>query len=93
MGIMQNVDDSWDGYVKEIGVNIARIRTAKGYSQDRVSADARISRFTYWKLERGESNPKTPANPSLRNMLAVAQALDVELTDLLPPDTPDLLTR
>lgn len=53
-------------------------------------ADAGLSRFTYWKLERGESNPDTPANPRLRSILAVAQALDVELADLLPKHIPDL---
>ncbi|MDT7511735.1 hypothetical protein [Bifidobacterium sp. H6bp9] len=53
-------------------------------------ADVGLSRFTHWKLERRESNPYTPANPRLCNILAVAQALDVELADLLPKHIPDL---
>lgn len=93
MGGMDENDDSWRVYARCLGLNIARARDAKGYSQDRVAADARLSRFTYWKLERGESNPDTPANPSLRTLLAVSQALGVELCDLLPEHVPDLLNR
>ena len=90
---MYNTDPTWKDYARELGINIARARTAKGYSQDRVAAEAGLSRFTYWKLERGESNPDTPANPRLRSILAVAQALDIELADLLPKHTPDLRRR
>jgi transcriptional regulator with XRE-family HTH domain len=84
---------SWSVYARELGLNIARVRESKGMSQDQVAAGACLSRFTYWKLERGESNPDTPANPSLRNVLAVAQSLDVELEDLLPDSVPDLRNR
>lgn len=90
---MDKADSAWSDYARELGTNIARARTAKGYSQDRVAADAGLSRYTYWKLERGQSNPETPANPSLRNVLAIAQALDVGLSDLLPDHTPDLHSR
>ncbi|WEV67821.1 helix-turn-helix transcriptional regulator [Bifidobacterium sp. ESL0769] len=84
---------SWDDYARELGLNIARVRESKGMSQDEVAAGACLSRFTYWKLERGESNPGTPANPSLRNLLAVAQSLGVDLEDLLPGTVPDLRNR
>lgn len=77
---------------REPGINIARARTAKRYSQDRVAAVAGLSRFTYQKLERGESNPDTSANPRLRSILAFAQALDIE-ADLLPKHTPDLCSQ
>ena len=90
---MFNAAPTWKDYAREFGINVARARTAKGYSQDRVAAEAGLSRFTYWKLERGESNPDTPANPRLRSNLAVAQALDIELADLLPKHTPDLRRR
>ena len=48
---MDNADPTWKGYAQEVGIDIARARTAKGYSQDRVAADAGLSHFTYWKLE------------------------------------------
>ena len=52
-----------------------------------------LSRFTYWKLKRGESNPDTSANLRLRSILAVAQTLDIELADLLPKHTPNISSR
>ena len=85
---MDNADPTRKDYTRELGIN-----TAKGYSQDRVAADVGLSRFTYWKLERGESNPDTPANSRLRSILAVAHAPDIELTDLLPKHIPDLHCR
>lgn len=87
---MDKADSAWTDYARELGTNIARARTARGYSQDRVAADAGLSRYTYWKLERGQSNPETPANPSLRSILAITQALDTDLSDLLPEHIPDL---
>jgi len=36
--------------------------------------------------------PDTPANPSLRNIMAIAQVLGVDLEELLPKNWPDLLT-
>ena len=90
---MNNIDLTWKDYTRKLGTNIARSRTAKRYSQDRVAADSGLSRFTYWKLKRGESNSDTPANPRLRSILAAAQALDIKLADLLPKHTPDLRYR
>ena len=84
---------AWERYARELGQNIQRERARLGYSQDRVAYEANLSRYTYQKLEKGESRPGTPANPSVRTLLAVAQVLDVEIGDLLPADTPDLTIR
>lgn len=54
---------------------------------------ARLSRYTYQKYEKGESRPGTPANPSVRSLMAISQALGLELEDLLPDDRPDLTAR
>lgn len=68
-------------------------------SQIQVANAADLSRYTYQKLESGiGSKPTgvkgtTPANPSLRNVMAVAQALGVTLADLLPAKLPDLSAR
>lgn len=70
-----------------------RVRMLRGFSQERVAYHAGLSRYTYQKLEKGESRPGTPANPSVRTLLAVAQVLEVALTDLLPNDAPDLTAR
>ncbi|PXY86302.1 XRE family transcriptional regulator [Bifidobacterium asteroides] len=63
---MDKADSTWKNYARELGINTARARTANGYSQDRVAADAGLSRSTYWKLERRESNPDPP--PTLESL-------------------------
>lgn len=82
--------EPWDRYARELGHNIQRERARVGYSQDRVAYEANLSRYTYQKLEKGESRPGTPANPTVKTLLAVAQVLGVTITDLLPTETPDL---
>jgi len=47
---------------------------------------AGITTFTYRKLEKGESNPGTPANPTLRTLVALAEVIDMPVAALLPPD-------
>ncbi|MDY0909515.1 helix-turn-helix domain-containing protein [Microbacterium sp. CFBP9034] len=83
----------WDSFAREIGTNIQRHRVARGFSQDRVAYEANLSRYTYQKLEKGESRPGTPANPRLMTLLAISQVLRVTLDDLLPPTVPDLTAR
>lgn len=83
----------WVVYARELGHNIQRERARVGYTQDRVAYEAGLSRYTYQKLEKGESRPGTPANPTVKTLLAVAQVLGVDLTDLLPARTPDLTLR
>lgn len=79
-------DDAWSVYARELGLSLARARARRALSQERVAAAAGISTFTYRKLEKGESNPGTPANPRLRNLVSLAEVLNVPLADLLPPD-------
>lgn len=86
-------NSDWSAYVREIGTNIQRQRLARGYSQDRVAYEANLSRYTFQKLEKGESRPDSAANPRLMTLLAIAQVLDIELNELLPPRTPDLTLR
>jgi transcriptional regulator with XRE-family HTH domain len=69
---------------------LQRLRVAKGLSQERLAVAADISAFTYRKLEKGESNPGTPANPRLRTLVALAEVLDIELAELLPPPLPKM---
>lgn len=83
----------WDDYARAIGTNIQRQRVARGYSQDRVAYEANLSRYTYQKLEKGESRPGTPANPTVRTLLAVAQVLGIGLAEILPEGVPDLTLR
>jgi transcriptional regulator with XRE-family HTH domain len=83
-------DHSWDAYVRELGVNLQRARHDRGLSQERVAQRAGIAANTYRQYEKGESKPGSPANLSLRNALALSQALGVSLGSLLPVWAPDL---
>ena len=76
-----------------MGATLHRLRIAKGLSQEELAYTAGITRYTYQKLEKGESAPGTPANPSLRNVMAIAQQLDVSLDELLPRPWPDFTER
>lgn len=74
----------------DLGHNLARARAEAGISQERVAHIAGLSSYTYQKYEKGESKPGTPANPALKVVIALSQALDVPLDELLPDDVPDL---
>lgn len=81
---------TWESFVITLGQSMHRHRISKGMSQEDVAYRAGLSRYTYQRLEQGKSRPATPANPSLRTILAIAQALDVEPGELLPAEMPDL---
>lgn len=80
----------WETFTRELGARIQRLRIERGLSQERLAYAAGITRFTYQKLEKGESTPGSPANPTLRTLMALAQQLDVTLDELLPTPWPDL---
>ena len=81
---------TWESYTRELGVNLSRARHAAGLSQERVAQRAGIAANTYRQYEKGESRPGSPANLSLRNALALSQAVGVPLAALLPGWDPDL---
>ncbi len=85
--------NAWDTYARELGQNIQRERARIGYSQDRVAYESNLSRYTYQKLEKGESRPGSPANPTVKTLLAISQVLGIQLSALLPNDAPDLTAR
>ena len=78
--------DAWDHYTVTLGVALARARAVRGLSQEQVASAAGIAAFSYRKLEKGESNPGTPANPRLRTLVALARVLGVPVAALRPPD-------
>ena len=80
----------WERFARELGTNISRWRLVRGLSQEELAYAAGLSRYTFQKFEKGESMPGTPANPSLRNVMAIAQVLEVSLETLLPTPWPDL---
>ena len=86
-------DQEWSAFVVELERNLQRARIARGMSQEHVAYAAGLSRYTYQKYEKGESRPGTAANPSLKVLLTVAQALGIPLQELLPAVLPDLRAR
>lgn len=80
----------WAAYAEELGAGIARIREARGLSQERAAHKAGISKYTFGLLELGRSGRDIPLNPTLWTLLAVAQALEVDLQELLPDGAPDI---
>ncbi|KQQ20927.1 XRE family transcriptional regulator [Rathayibacter caricis DSM 15933] len=83
----------WAEYARELGTNLHRARMAKNESQERIAHAAGLAGYTYQKFEKGESKPGSPANPQLKTLFALCEALDVELADLLPPNPPRVSSR
>ena len=86
-------DEAWRDYASQIATNLRRLRAEAGLSQEDVAYRSGLTRYTYQKYEKGESKPGTPANPTIRTLLAMSQTLGVPLTDILPEDAPDLRLR
>ena len=82
--------NEWATFVAALGTKLQQLRIERGLSQEDVAYSAGLSRYTYQKFEKGESSPGTPANPSLRNVMAIAQVLEVPVEELLPASRPDL---
>ncbi|WP_354482363.1 helix-turn-helix transcriptional regulator [Leifsonia sp. 563] len=83
----------WSEYAQRFATSLRATRERLNLSQEDVAYRAGLTRFTYQKYEKGESRPGAPVNPSLRSLLGIAQALEVDLTDLLPQPAPDLRRR
>jgi transcriptional regulator with XRE-family HTH domain len=84
--VEDETDETWREYAVALGIALARTRATRQLSQEEVAHAAGVATFTYRKLERGESNPGTPANPRLRTLVALAGVLGVPVASLLPPD-------
>lgn len=86
-------DEEWAAYAQRLATALRRAREEVGLSQEQVAYRAGLTRYTYQKYEKGESRPGSPANPTLRTMLALSQVLEVQLEKLIPGEAPDLLSR
>ncbi|GEK85188.1 helix-turn-helix transcriptional regulator [Microbacterium aerolatum] len=84
---------AWQDFAFTLGLQIRRLREAKGLSQETVAYRAGLSRLTYLRYERGEAQSGAPANPTLLTLLALSQVFEVSLQELLPTNAPDVTTR
>ncbi|OGS04406.1 MAG: hypothetical protein A3G41_08560 [Elusimicrobia bacterium RIFCSPLOWO2_12_FULL_59_9] len=69
-----------DKLYAEVGKRIRALRKAFRLTQAQVAESAGIDPSFYGQIERGAGIP------SLKTFLAIAQALDADPSDLLPPD-------
>lgn len=86
-------DAEWAAFAQRLATAIRRARKETGLSQEQAAYRAGLTRYTYQKYEKGESRPGSPANPTLRTILAISQVLGVALEDLIPDEVPDLRSR
>lgn len=89
--VRQRGDIQWVDYARELGIRLHMERTSRNLTQERLAEIAGMTRYHYQQLEKGESRPGTPANPSLKNIIALAQALEIEPTELIPHQYPKLV--
>ena len=75
---------SWEEYAKNLGIELQRRRIALDITQENLAHRAGLTRTHYQQLERGFWKPGSPANPSLRMLVRLAQALHLEVAELLP---------
>ncbi|RBP99641.1 helix-turn-helix domain-containing protein [Bifidobacterium xylocopae] len=77
-------DEEWVTFAREFGRNLQRLRSERNLSQEQLAAATGLSRSQCQRLEAGANRSGQPSNPSLRNLLALATALNTDLTTLVP---------
>jgi len=65
---------------RRFGERIRELRQAKGLSQEELAFRAKVHRTYLGGIERGERNP------ALKNIVAIAEALDISLSELFSYD-------
>ncbi|MCL2655378.1 MAG: helix-turn-helix transcriptional regulator [Coriobacteriia bacterium] len=70
-------------FSRQLGLRLCALRVERKLSQERIAHRAGISVYTYQKFEKGESKPGTPMNPQLHTLLALADAFDITIEELL----------
>lgn len=61
---------------RKFGKRVRMLRVARGYSQEELAFKAEMHRTYFGGIERGERNP------SLKNIAAIARALEISLAEL-----------
>lgn len=82
--------DEWSTLGREFGIRLQRLRLQAAYTQEQVAYAAGLTRSHYQQLERGQSGPGRPANPSLQTLLSLAAVFGVPPADLIPEVSPTL---
>jgi transcriptional regulator with XRE-family HTH domain len=72
--------ESFDTVRKQLGANVRRWRVRRGWTQDHLAEQAKISAKFVGEVERGEDNP------SLETLWSLVCALKIDWRDLLVED-------
>src|ERR1700690_2456314 len=62
-----------------IAVNLRRLRSSRGMTQEDLAKKAKLSRIAYSNVENGKANPR------VNNLQQIADALDVGIQELVAP--------
>lgn len=76
---------TWPDYARALGVELQRRRIHSGLTQEELAHRAGLTRTHYQQMERGWWKAGKPANPSIKVLARLAQVLDLEPGELLPP--------
>lgn len=68
---------SEETFIKNLGIHIRQLREKKGLSQQALADDCDIKRNQIARIERAE------INTSIKNLVKIANALDIEPKELL----------
>jgi transcriptional regulator with XRE-family HTH domain len=77
MGRSQEDEFGEEEFLRKLGSQITKIRTSKGYSQDRLTLESGLSRGTLSKIESAKVSVKTAT------LARIAHTLGVPLRKLL----------
>lgn len=75
---------TWAEYARELGLELQRRRLSIDLSQEDLAHRAGMTRTHYQQIERGQWKPGQPANPSLRVVVRLCQALGLAPSEVLP---------
>jgi transcriptional regulator with XRE-family HTH domain len=68
---------NYDELIKSFAERVRELRESQGHTQEKFAHDAAIDRSYYGRIERGK------ANPTLRHIAAIAESLDMSISELL----------
>jgi len=80
---MGREDDDFDqkAFLERLGKHIGKVRTARGYSQDRLSDEAGLARGTLSKIERAQVSTQVATLARIAGVLGIPlrKLTDVEV--------------
>lgn len=76
---------TWEAYARTLGVELQRRRLERGITQEDLAHRAGLTRTHYQQIERGWWKKDAPSNPSIKVLVRLAQVLELEPGDFLPP--------